>query len=78
VFVKKSGFDTDLLIEADLRTFVEAWRGFRDLRKQIRSGKIRLTGPTDLKKAFPDWLLLSALSPFERRHAGHERRLARR
>ena len=75
--LKHPGFDTDLLIDADLRAFVETWRGFRDLREEIRASRIRLTGPRDLKKAFPDWLKLSALAPYERKADGRERRLAR-
>jgi len=50
--LKHPGFETDLLIEADLRTFVECWRGFRDLKKQVNAGNIRITGPRELKKAF--------------------------
>lgn len=74
--LKHPGFETDLLIEADLKIFVEAWRGFRDLRQEIRAGRIRVTGPSQLRKAFPDWLRLSALAPFERRRAGAECRLS--
>ena len=70
--------DTDLLIKADIKTFTEAWRGFRDFRREIRAGRIRLTGPKPLKSAFPDWLLLSTLAPYERRRHGPERRLATR
>ena len=75
--LKHPGFDTDLLIDADLRAFVETWRGFRDLREELRASRIRLTGPRDLKKAFPDWLKMSALAPYERKADGRERRLAR-
>ena len=73
--LKHPGFDTDLLVRADIRRFVEAWRGFRDLREEIRSGHVVLTGHTVLQRAFPDWLLLSALAPFGRRAEGEERRL---
>lgn len=74
--LKHPGFETDLLVEADLRTFVEAWRGFRDLESEIRAGRIRLTGPRELKRGLPKWLLLSSLSPYPRQRAGRERRLA--
>lgn len=76
--LKHPGFETDLLITADLRRFVEAWRGFRNLRQEIRSNRIRLIGPKALKKAFPDWLRLSGLAPFERKNSGRERRLSTR
>ena len=73
--LKDPGYETDLHVRSDMRCFVEAWRGFRDLREEIRSGKIRLTGPRSLTSAFPDWLLLSALAPYRRRSSGRERRL---
>lgn len=65
--LKNPGYETDLHVHSDLRRFVEAWRGFRDLRVEIRSGSIRLTGPRQLASAFPDWLLLSALAPHQRK-----------
>jgi DNA-binding HxlR family transcriptional regulator len=74
--LKHPGFDDDLVIEADLRLFVEAWRGFRDLRKEINASRVRVSGPKELCKAFPDWLKLSALAPYERKAEGPERELA--
>ncbi|HNP36654.1 MAG TPA: helix-turn-helix domain-containing protein [Woeseiaceae bacterium] len=76
--LKHPGFASDLLVEADLRRFVEAWRGFRDLREEIRTRHIRLTGPRELKDAFPDWLMLSMLAPYERKMPGRERTLSDR
>lgn len=73
--LKHPGFDADLIIKSDLRRFVESWRGFRDLREEIRSQHIRLIGPTELKKAFPGWLQLSSLAPYPRKKPGRERRL---
>ena len=73
--LKSPGYETDLYVRADMRRFVEAWRGFRDLRQEIRSGRIRLSGPRQLKSSFPDWLLLSMLAPYRRRVQGRERRL---
>ncbi len=74
--LKHPGFETDLLVRAPLRRFVEAWRGFRDLRAEIRAGRIRLAGHSALRRAFPDWLLLSSLAPYERQRPGRERRTA--
>lgn len=76
--LKDPELDVDLLVTSDLRLFVEAWRGFRDLRREIRAGRIRLHGPRELKEQFPRWLQLHALAPFERRRPGRERDLARR
>lgn len=74
--LKDPGYETDLLVRADLRRFTEAWRGFRDLRNEIRQSRIKLSGPPRLVRAFPDWLQLSALAPYERRRSGREARLA--
>ena len=76
--VKHPGIDTDLLIKADIRRFVETWRGFRDMRAEIGSGRIRLSGAKNLKAAFPDWLQLSGLAPYERKHGGREQRISKR
>lgn len=73
--LKHPGYDPDVVLNADIRRFVEAWRGFRDLRMEIRRGNIRLEGPKALCRALPDWLLLSALAPFPRECPGSERRL---
>ncbi|WP_282604221.1 helix-turn-helix domain-containing protein [Pelagibius sp. Alg239-R121] len=73
--LKNPGYDPDVILNADIRRFVEAWRGFRDLRAEIRQGHIRVEGPKDLRRALPDWLLLSALAPFPRECPGSERSL---
>lgn len=74
--VKDPGLDVDLVVSSDLRIFVEAWRGFRDLRHEIQRRRIRLLGPQDLRDRFPGWLRLSALAPYRRKRPGRERRLA--
>ena len=75
--LKHPGFDTDLLVRADLKRFVETWRGFPNLDNEIRRGHIRLSGPPALKRGLREWLLLSSLAPYERRRSGAERRMAR-
>lgn len=75
--LKDPELDVDLLVTSRLRLFVEAWRGFRDLRREIDSGRIRLHGPPDLCKRFPDWLRLSMLAPYPRMRPGRERSLSR-
>jgi DNA-binding HxlR family transcriptional regulator len=76
--LKDPGFETDLLVEADLRRFVETWRGFRDLASEIRGRHIRLSGPRELKSAFPGWLMMSSLAPYQRKNGGEEQRLSDR
>lgn len=74
--LKHPGFDSDLIVRADIRRFIETWRGFRNLRQEIRSGRIRLDGPQALKRQFPKWLKLSSLAPYQRRAHGRESRIA--
>ena len=74
--LKHPGYDVDLAVAADLRLFVEAWRGFRDLRSEIRARRVLVHGPSKLVRQFPDWLLLSSLATRPRMRAGRERRLA--
>ena len=72
--LKYPGYDSDLVVHAEIRRFVEAWRGFRDLRHEISTGNIRLEGAKPFQTAFPEWLKLSALAPFDRK-SGHEARI---
>ncbi len=74
--LKHPGFEVDLKVVAEIRRFVEAWRGFRALRDEIAAGKIRLEGSAAARRAFPDWLRLSALAPFPRLRDGEEQALA--
>jgi len=74
--LKDPGLDVDLVVSSDLRLFVEAWRGIRDLRDEIRRGRIRLVGPTGLQQRFADWVRLGPLASHPRKRPGRERRLA--
>jgi DNA-binding HxlR family transcriptional regulator len=74
--LESPGYDVDLQVRADLRLFIEAWRGIRDLRQEIRAGRVQVLGPNVLCKQFPSWLLLSGLAPHPRLRNGREHRLA--
>jgi DNA-binding HxlR family transcriptional regulator len=74
--LKHPGYEVDIKVMSDLRRFVEAWRGFRSMRREIATGKIRIEGPSKLARALPDWLLLSSLAPHHRLRTGRERTLA--
>jgi DNA-binding HxlR family transcriptional regulator len=74
--LKDPGYEVDVRVRADLRRFVEAWRGIRDLRAEIRAGHVEVLGARALTRQFPDWLCLSMLAPHERKREGRERRLA--
>ncbi len=76
--IRDPGFDVDVTVRSPLRRFVEAWRGFRSLEQEIAAGRIRLEGPAALRRQFPEWLLLSMLSPHPRLRPGRERRVALR
>ena len=75
--LKHPGFDEDLRVIANLRSFTFAWRGFVSLRDEIAKGNVRVVGPKKLAKAFPDWLLGSMLADQERMFPGRERELQR-
>ncbi|HNR23421.1 MAG TPA: helix-turn-helix domain-containing protein [Steroidobacteraceae bacterium] len=75
--LKHPGFEIDLRVESDLRLFIEAWRGIRDLRAEIAARRVRVLGPPRLCRQFPGWLQLSALAPFPRKRPGREQRLAK-
>ena len=62
VCVKHPGFDTDLLVQTNVITMAEVWRGIRPIRPELSSGRIKLFGKKNLKRNFPDWLLLSVFA----------------
>jgi DNA-binding HxlR family transcriptional regulator len=57
--VKDPGFEVDLFVDARIEAMVRVWLGDATWRATLRDGSVRLTGPRDLVKAFPSWLLLS-------------------
>lgn len=73
--LKFPGYDVDVTVSSDIKRFVEAWRGFRDLRQEISAGRIRVEGDDVARKALPEWLMLSALAPFPRQ-TGQEAEIA--
>ncbi len=75
--LKDPGHHVDVRVRADLRVFIETWRGFRDLRCEIRAGRIQLIGARSLREDFPTWFLLHSHAHVERMRPGRERRLSR-
>ena len=49
------GGQSDLVVEAGSRAFVDWHRGARSWADVLRSGDIRLSGPAWLRRAFPTW-----------------------
>jgi DNA-binding HxlR family transcriptional regulator len=76
--LKDPGYEVDVRVRSDLRQFIEAWRGIRDLRAEIRARRIEIQGSPSLTRKFPDWLRLSGLSVYPRLRAGRELELSRR
>lgn len=66
VCLKPPGFDVDLTVTTGVRALAEVWRGITPLDAEIRAGHIRVDGPTRLRRAFPNWLLLSAYASIKK------------
>jgi DNA-binding HxlR family transcriptional regulator len=66
VCLKHPGYTVDLHVRTTVRVFAEAWRGIRSVRQEIRAGSIGLDGKAALRRAFPNWLLLSTYASIAR------------
>jgi DNA-binding HxlR family transcriptional regulator len=60
------GFGVDLTVRTDAVTLAEVWVGDIDLADAVRSRRVMLEGPSHLRRAFPDWLILSPLTEVKR------------
>jgi len=78
VCLKHPGFEPDICVVSNIQRFVDAWRGFRSLREELTSNRIKVSGTTGLVRAFPNWLLLSSVSHIRREHPGREQNLQRK
>lgn len=56
------GFDVDLLVTADTLTLHRVWVGHETLAQAERSGKLRIDGPREMVRQFPEWLQLSVFA----------------
>jgi DNA-binding HxlR family transcriptional regulator len=57
------GFDVDLYVTADLKAMTSAWMGMSKMKDEIDSGKIVLTGDSDLVRTLSKWMKLSSFAP---------------
>ena len=57
--VEDPGFEVDLYIDADLPAMTRIYLGDVSFASALRAGDVRLSGPRELARAFPSWLLLS-------------------
>ena len=59
ICVKDPGYETDLVVVADLRAFTEVILGRRPLQGALREGCVRLQGSPTLVRTLPQWLPLN-------------------
>jgi DNA-binding HxlR family transcriptional regulator len=55
VCVKNPGLDEDLIITTDSVTLTDVHRGRLGFGQAIKSGRLTISGPRDLARAFPTW-----------------------
>ena len=53
------GFDLDVLVTADLATFLKIWLGRIAYGDALRDGRIRVEAIPSLAEAFPTWFAYS-------------------
>jgi len=70
VCIKDPGFETDLVVIADLGAMTKLWLGDLGFRNALRDGLIALEGPREVCEAFPTWLALSPFATVDRVTAG--------
>ena len=59
VCLKHPGFESDVLVTADLAAIYQVWLGRITFAEALRDGRIELDGPPALTRAFPRWFALS-------------------
>lgn len=64
--VKPPGFDTDLIVTADLSILYRVWVGHLEFQAALRTGGLRVNGTPALARELPGWLMLSPMAPFVR------------
>ena len=57
--ISDPGYAVDLYVTTSARTMTLVWNGDLPLRRAIEDGDIDLHGPSRLRRAFPDWLMLN-------------------
>jgi DNA-binding HxlR family transcriptional regulator len=77
VCLQHPGFDVDLEVKVDTATLYLVYLGRAKLGAAMRAGKVTLSGPRALQRAFGHWYAWSAFAPASRR-ADERRRAASR
>jgi DNA-binding HxlR family transcriptional regulator len=71
--LKPPGFDSDLIVRADLAVVYQLWLGQLDYRDGVRSGAIAVEGARALVAALPSWFMWSPMAPIVRAAARRAR-----
>lgn len=64
--VEDPGFEVDLYVDADLATMAKIWLGDTTFDLARRAGAVQLSGPLEIRRAFPSWLMLSRFATVPR------------
>ena len=56
------GYEVDVTVRIGLRRMVEIWLGDLSWSTALRSGDLRLVGPSELCRALPRWFMLSTFA----------------
>jgi DNA-binding HxlR family transcriptional regulator len=67
VCMKDPGYEIDLVVTADAGAMARVWTGHLTFPQAVRSGGLRIEGPSALVRLFPTWLLLSHFAHVERK-----------
>jgi hypothetical protein len=66
VCITPPGFDSDVVVTADLAFFYRLWLGHVEYDAAIRSGAVVVDGLPALVREFPRWLMWSPMARFVR------------
>lgn len=62
ICLKDPGYEVDLQIKTDLKTFTQMWMGHVTFSKVVRERKIEISGNSKLKNTMPKWIGLNRLA----------------
>ncbi len=71
VCLQHPGFDSDVLVTADLAAFYRVWLGRSTFAEAVRSGLVQLDGLPSLTRAFPGWFAWSPVAEVVRAAAAN-------
>jgi DNA-binding HxlR family transcriptional regulator len=62
VCYKDPGFPVDLIVTGKIRALVAVWLGDISWEQALRTEDLRIEGPRELRRSFPQWLALSPVA----------------